>query len=415
MTAASFDLGLLDPARTVDVDLMGGDVLAGWREHAAEWAQRPPFYVVNFGFPQVVTGRWTDVREVLLDRDRFTAVTPAGHPFGLFDIFKGMPQLNAMDGPSHDRLRRLMQPFFSPEGIARFESQVETIVGELLDAAEAQGGELDAMADVAEPLVERMLLEVLIEVPEDHRREFTAYSRAMPLSLQPTPAGEYNPAFVQQFDRTTSLIEELIEDRRRSPREDLVTALVTAFDDGFPVSHEEVVGNILAVYAGAQLATATSIGVLLMNLAAHPDQYELLRQDRELIPAAIEESLRIHPAGLFGFPRYALVDTEVGETPIWKGMAVQIGIAPANLDPGRFPDPLRFDIRRESSGAIPFSVGAHQCIGFRIARMLLGAAARETVERYEDLRLAHPEFEPVYGGVLGELKPETVPLVATRG
>jgi cytochrome P450 len=412
MATNTFDLTLLDPARIADVDLMGGTVLQDWQDYASRWATEPPFYVVNYGFAQVITARYADVREVLLDRDRFTAETPEGSPLGLFDIFKGLPQLNAMEGESHDRLRRLLMPFFSPEGIATFGPAIAALVAEMLDAVDAQGGEFDAMLAVAEPLVERTLLEVLFDVEEEQQREFTAYSHTMPLVLQPTPEGEYHPAFVAQFEKTTSLIEELIEDRRRHPRTDLITALVTAESEGFPVSHEEMVGNILAVYAGAQLATATSIGVLLMNLGANPDQYQLVRDDPELVPAAVDESLRIHPAGLVGFPRYALVDTEVGGTKIWKDMAVQIGLAAANLDPVKFPDPLRYDVRREAKGSLAFSLGAHQCIGSRVARMMMHETAKGVVSRYATLELADPDFKPVYGGVLGELKPETIPMIA---
>ncbi len=112
-----------------------------------------------------------------------------------------------------------------------------------------------------------------------------------------------------------------------------------AVDEGFPVTHNEVLGNILAIYGGAQLATATSIGVMLMNLVANPDQFQLVREDPTLIPEAVDESLRVHQAGLFGFPRYAFEDTEVGGTKIWKNMAIMVGIASANLDPTKFEEP----------------------------------------------------------------------------
>jgi cytochrome P450 len=301
---------MLDADRTVAVDLMSPDLLQDWRSYATRWATEPPFYVGSLGFPQVITGSWADARSVLLDRDRFTALTPAGHPLGLFDIFRGLPQLNAMEGESHDRVRRLMMPFFSGAKVAEVAERIERLVAEMLDAIDAAGGEFDAMADLAEPLVERTLLEIVFSVEPEQQREFTAYSRAMPLVLQPTPEMGYQPAFVEQFERTTAVIEELLEDRRHHPRGDLITTLVSAKDDGFAVTHDELVGNVLAVYAGAQLATATSIGVLAMNLGMHPHEYARVRANPQLVPSAVDESLRYHPAGLFGFPRYALVDTE---------------------------------------------------------------------------------------------------------
>jgi len=412
VSASGFDMTMLDAEKTAAVDLMSPQLLQDWRRHATQWATEPPFYVASFGFPQAITGTWADARAVLLDRERFSALTPPGHPLGLFDIFKGLPQLNSMEGESHDRIRRLLMPFFSGTKVAEVADGIGRLVAEMLDAVDAAGGEFDAMSLVAEPLVERTLLEIIFSVEPEQQREFTAYSHIMPLSMQPTPEGQYQPAFVEQWERTTGLIEQLLEDRRREPRGDLITTLVSAQDDGFAVTHEEMIGNVLAVYAGAQLATATSIGVLLMNLAAHPEEYARVRADPALIPSAVDESLRYHPAGLFGFPRYALVDHDLGGTPVWEGMAVQVGLASANLDPAKFPDPNRFDVTRDTKGALSFSVGAHHCIGSMIARAMLQATARGVVERYGELRLADPGFQPHYGGVMGELKPDEIPMVA---
>ncbi len=401
----------LDPARINDIDLLSPTLRLRWRELAEQWATADPFYVFLMGFPMLVTGRHDDVRDVLLDRDRFSAASPISPPPG--DIFMGLPQLNSMDGEGHDRLRKLLMPFFGREGTERLGGAIDGIVADLLDEVDARGGTFDAMADIAEPLVERTLLQALFGVEGEQQRQFVAYANVMPLAMAATPEGGYPDAFVAEFDATTSMIEGLFEDRRRDPRDDFISGLVQAKDGGFEVSHEEMVGNTLAVYAGAQLATATSVGVLLMNLAAHPEQYARLREDPELVSGAVEESLRHHPAGLFGFPRYALTDTEVGGVPVFAGMPIQVGLASANQDPGRYPDPGRFDIQRAPTGVLSFSTGAHQCVGARVARMILTGAARGVAARYPQLRLADPNFTPTYGGVLGELKPDTIPLVTS--
>lgn len=392
---------------------MSPELAVGWREHAARWATEPPFYTFVQGFPMLITGRHDDVRDVLLDRDRFTAVSPMGPPPG--DIFMGLPQLNSMDGASHDRLRKLLMPFFGPgpKGSDRIAASIEEIVSELLDAIDVRGGTFDAMADMAEPLVQRTLLEALFGVEGDKQAQFIEYSNIMPLAMQAMATGQYPPDFIDVFERTTAMIEELFVERRREPRDDFITGIVHAADEGFEVSRDEMVGNTLAVYAGAQLATATSVGMLMMNLAARPDQFALLRAEPDLASGAVEESLRRDPAGLFGFPRYAAVDTEVGGVPIAAGTPIQIGLAAANYDPERYPEPQDYDIRRNARGALPFSTGAHGCIGARVARMILTGAATGAATRWTDLRLADPDFVPTYGGVLGELKPDTIPLVAS--
>src|SRR5271155_5103943 len=121
---------VIDPAHVADVNLLDPALVEGWGEVAERWATEPPFYVLVQGVPMLVCGRYDDVREVLLDRDRFSAAPLHGAPPG--DIFMGLPQLNAMDGEGHDRLRRLLAPFFGREGTERLGAAIETIVGELL-------------------------------------------------------------------------------------------------------------------------------------------------------------------------------------------------------------------------------------------------------------------------------------------
>ena len=236
----------------------------------------------------------------------------------------------------------------------------------------------------------------------------------MPLALTAMIEGTYPPAFVDEFERTTAMIEELFEDRRREPRDDFISGLVEAADDGFQVSHEEMVGNTLAVYAGAQLATATSVGMVLLNLATHPDQYAELRTEPELATGAVEESLRHDPAGLFGFPRYATQDTAVGGRPVRRRNAGPGRPGRRQLRSGALSRPL--PVRPPSAGTRG-AVVQHRCTS--VPRLTRRAADSDHRGRWRRGALdaagshARPDFSPVYGGVLGELKPATLPLTAT--
>jgi cytochrome P450 len=231
----------------------------------------------------------------------------------------------------------------------------------------------------------------------------------MPLVLTIVPGGAYPPAYIEAFEEICAVMRQAIEERREEPGDDLLSLIVAAHDAG-SLTDDEMLGNAVAVAAGALSATASSTAILLWSLAQHPDQYELVRREPNLAPGAVEESLRYHPPGLFGFQRYPLEDTELAGTPVWKDMPIQTAMAAADFDPKRFPDPLRFDVRRAPKRMLVFGTGAHVCIGARIARMIMNVTLQEVIGRFETMSLTEPDFTPVYGGIIGELAPRSIPM-----
>jgi cytochrome P450 len=135
-----------------------------------------------------------------------------------------------------------------------------------------------------------------------------------------------------------------------------------------------------------------------------------LIRDPGLIPDAIEECLRIASNGYFTFARIATRDTEVGGTPIRKGMIVRPSPLAANYDPTVFPDPLRFDIHRKPKRILSFAVGPHHCVGNILGRTTITIAIRRLLARFPNARLADPDFVPVYGGSVGELRLQSLPM-----
>src|SRR6185503_1918771 len=146
-------------------------------------------------------------------------------------------------------------------------------------------------------------------------------------------------------------------------------------------------------------------------LYSHRDQLEQLRADASLMPDAIDECLRIAGNGYFTFPRVATVDTSVGGTPIRQGMVVRPSPQAANYDPAVFPDPLRFDIHRKPKAIMTFGAGPHRCIGSHLAHKTLSLAVRMLMARFPKARLADPDFRPVYGGAVGELRMKSLPML----
>ena len=143
----------------------------------------------------------------------------------------------------------------------------------------------------------------------------------------------------------------------------------------------------------------------------HDDQRELLIRDPGLIPDAIEECLRLGSNGYFTFPRIATRDTEVGGTRIFKGMVVRPSPLAPNYDPDVFPDPLRFDIHRKPKRILSFGAGPHHCIGNILGRTTITIAIQRLLARFPDARMTDPNFTPVYGGAVGELRLQSLPMM----
>jgi cytochrome P450 len=133
-------------------------------------------------------------------------------------------------------------------------------------------------------------------------------------------------------------------------------------------------------------------------------------REPSLIPAAVEECLRIASNGYFTFPRLATRDSEVGGTKILKGMVVRPSPQAANYDPDVFADPMRFDIHRHPKRIMAFGAGPHHCIGNILGRTTITIAIRRMLARFPKAKLADPEFVPVYGGAVGELRLRQLPM-----
>ena len=132
--------------------------------------------------------------------------------------------------------------------------------------------------------------------------------------------------------------------------------------------------------------------------------------DSSLIPDAIEECLRLGSNGYFTFPRICTRDTEIGGTKILKGMVVRPSPLAPNYDPDQFPDPLRFDIHRKPKRILSFGAGPHHCVGNILGRTTITTAIRRLLERFPKAHMIDPNFTPVYGGAVGELRLQSLPM-----
>jgi len=400
----------LDMSNVVDVDLGGSELKRNARAILAQWAKRPPFYVLASGPPQVVCGRYADVHEVFSDTGRFSSELPRVRGFEQFDKFMGVQFITQMDGERHARIRRLLMPAFSSRSLALLEARIEEIIEGMLDRIEAGGDEFDGMRDYGAQLVVGALLTAMANLNERQKEIFLAFHEVLPRTTYTRPGEPFAPECVRAFDRAANLVHEIIAQRRSNPRADFINDLVTARDEGDRLTDRELFDQIFTICGAALSATSRSAGGALYTLYSHPEQLAELVRAPDLIPQAVEECLRIASNGYFTFPRVATCDTAVGGTKILKGMVVRPSPQAANYDPQVFPDPLRFDIHRHPRRIMAFGAGPHHCIGNILGRTTLTIAIRRLLARFPKARLAEADFTPSYGGAVGELRLERLPM-----
>jgi cytochrome P450 len=400
----------LDRSKVVDVDLGSREFKQNARAILAGWARRPPFYVLSSGPPQVVCGRYADVQEVFSDTGRFSSEVPRGPGFEQFDKFMGVQFITQMDGERHARIRRLLMPAFSSRSLSRLEARITEIIEGMLDRIESRGNEFDGMRDYGAQLVVGALLTAMANLDESQKEIFLAFHEVLPLTTYTRPGEPFAPECVQAFDCAARLVRDIIAQRRANPREDFINDLITARDQGDKLTDRELFDQIFTICGAALSATSRAAGGALYTLYSHPGQLAELVREPSLIPAAVEECLRIASNGYFTFPRVATRNTEVGGTEILKGMVVRPSPQAANYDPEVFAEPMRFDIHRHPKRIMAFGAGPHHCIGNILGRTTITIAIRRMLARFPEARLADPQFVPVYGGAVGELRLQHLPM-----
>jgi cytochrome P450 len=301
-------------------------------------------------------------------------------------------------------------PAFSSRRIAQLESRIGEIFTGMLDDIERGGPEFDAMQQYAAKLVVGALLTAMLDLSDSQKRVLLDFQEVQPQLTTVKPGQPWPAECLHAYERYAGVIREVIADRRAHPRSDFVSDLVTARDNDDKLDDRELFDMIFVMFAALATTPRSASGALLM-LYSHPDQLQELLADPSLIPDAVDECLRIAGNGYFTFPRVATTDTQVGGTPIQKGMIVRPSPQAANYDPKVYADPLRFDIHRKPKAIMTFGAGPHRCIGAHMAHTTISLALRMFMTRFPKARLADPNFEPVYGGAVGELRMKSLPML----
>jgi cytochrome P450 len=400
----------LDPSNVVDIDLGSAEFKANAHRHMADWARRRPFYVVGNGPPQVVVGRYEDVRQVVSDTETFASEMPRGPGWEQFNKIMDAQFVTQMDGEQHARVRRLLMPAFSTRRIEQLQNSLIEIVDGMLDRIEANGPDFDGMQDYGAHLVVDALLSAMMNMDARRKAVFTAFHDLIPGTTYVKPGETWSPELRRAFDKAMDEIRVIIDERRVAPRSDFISDLVNARDAGDKLNDKELFDQIFGICGASLSATSRAAGGTLYLLYTHDDQRRQLIEDPSLIPEAIEECLRLGSNGYFTFPRIATRDTDVGGTPIFRGMVVRPSPLAPNYDPDAFPDPLRFDIHRKPKRILSFGAGPHHCVGNILGRTTITIAVTRLLARFPQAHIRDPGFKPVYGGAVGELRLQSLPM-----
>jgi hypothetical protein len=295
-----------------------------------------------------------------------------------------------MDDPDHARIRPpIAQALYAR--VAKFKPEVDRIVEATLAKLDDRET-FDVLDDYAVPIPIDVIASIL-GVDHDRLGEFREWSEGVIQFLNPLRNEAQTAEMMRAGEALGEYMHASLADRRRRPKNDLITDLVRLQADGAPLKDDEIAINLEALLVGGNLTTTDLIGNAIRLFLLNTDQRAQLLAQPELIAGAVEETLRYEPpVDITG--RIANRDMEVGGCPIRDTQAMIFMLRAANRDPEAFPDPHRFDITRKGTPHVSFGGGAHICIGAPLARLEAQAAILKLLQRFPNLRLADPDAAP---------------------
>jgi cytochrome P450 len=317
--------------------------------------------------------RYHDIVAVLRDNERFSAE----HDVVTSSMLTSNP-------PEHTRLRALVSKAFTPRSVRELAPRIQQIVDSLLDEAEPGGG-MDAVSQFAYPLPITVIAE-LLGVDTDRRDFFREASQKVAVAIGPIDDPEVSERAREGRDQLVEYFNDLIERRRREPRDDLVTALIRAEDQGESLSPFELMAMLLLLLIGGHETTVNLLANGILALLRNPDQLALFASTPGIEAQAVEELLRFDaPVQYIG--RVAKTDVEISGVRIPAGSILRLILAAANRDPDVFEQPDTLDLRRSPCPHLSFGMGIHSCLGGPLARLEGQIALSTLVRRYPRMQL----------------------------
>jgi cytochrome P450 len=374
-----------EPEFEYDVDFSTGQPYPIWARARREC---PVIYTESNGMGDRATyhvTRYPDVEHVLRAGKTFSSSINAEH----IGQFMGELIL-AMDGSEHRAYRSLVAHAFRASALERWDTDlIRPTIARLLDAIAPAG-----RGDLARDITSKYPVQVicgLVGVPLEDSAQFHRWAELINTGPLHPERGHAASQAMREY------LAPIVDDRRRNPRDDLISDLVHAEIDGHQLTDEKIYGFLrLLLPAGAE-TTYRVMGNALVALLTHPDTMGRVVADRSLLPAVIEETLRWETS-VTQVSRVAATDTEIGGCPVEAGAPVSVITGSANRDETRYEAPDDWRIDRPPQNHLAFGTGQHQCLGMHLARLELRVGLDEILTRLPNLRLDPDAAPPVIQG-----------------
>ncbi|MEO6397494.1 MAG: cytochrome P450 [Tepidiformaceae bacterium] len=342
-----------------------------------------------------IVSRFEDVQAILNDRD--LAVDPRKAAAGTFNqLFRNRsddrePSMLFLDPPDHTRLRALVTKAFTPRAIEKMRPRIEEIANELIDAI-GDAPSFDLMTTFCQPYPTIVIAEMLGVDPAD-QADFKRWTdEGVAAGFDPFASEETKRRAEASRAELETYLRRAIAERRAEPRQDLITGLLTAEENGSFFNDEEVVSMIALLLGAGNVTTTDLLGNGMKNLLEHPEQATMLRDDPSLLANAVEEMLRFEgPVTYSG--RITVDEREIAGCPMHAGQSITVSLGGANYDPRLHENPHKFDITREDIDHLAFGGGRRYCIGAPLARLEALIGVQTLLARFPALRLAEQEYE----------------------
>jgi hypothetical protein len=279
------------------------------------------------------------------------------------------------EGAAHRRLRLLVQKAFTPRAVDAIRTATAEMAAASFATLHTEGG--GDLVEAASTLPLRVICR-LIGVPDDDVAQFVGWADSLSTIFGFLSAEQAETATIA-LARLNAYVDGLLEQRRSAPGDDLVSALVVAEVEGQRLTHDEVRTMVANLIVAGHDTTGSQLGCTFLTLLRHPDQATLLAANPELVPHAVEETMRFEPS-VAGIPRTPTESMVVGGEAVAAGTMLILSTAAANREPGVWADPDTVDITRFGQPGVPrlmsFGIGTHYCLGAALARMTLEEAVR---------------------------------------
>ena len=337
--------------------------------------------------------RYEDVKAILRDSDLLTDPNNSKTDSFARHFFSGESSeeisMLLADEPRHRRLRGLVNELFKPKAVEKWRGRIEQIVQQQLDQIE--GPDFDLVSDFAAPVPTVVIAEIMA-IPAERQADFKQWSdMGAEAIFSPAPSEEALASAAEGNQLMSDFLLQQISQRRHSPREDLISQLITSEIDGDRLTDEEIVSQCTLLLLAGNLTTTDMIGNGVRALLEHPDQLAKLRDTPTLIEDAVEEILR-YDSPVLNSGRITHEQTEIQGCPIEKGECLHVSLAAANHDPAVYSDPEIFDIERPRVQHQSFGGGRHHCLGAFLARLEGQIAILGLVQRFPGLAMSERGF-----------------------